>query len=204
MKLIRQAFVLECVTIAWMVLEAVVAIGSGIAAHSVTLFAFGIDSLIELLSAGVLLWRLDAEIRRGQDFSNIVEERASRIAGLLLLVLAAYVLVSGGWSLWNRHGESFSVPGLVLTVIAIPVMLVLARAKMRIAKLIESHALWADAIESIACGWLSVVVFVGLLTQLAFPGWWWIDGAASLVLVWFLVREGREAWEGNACCADSR
>jgi hypothetical protein len=105
--LVRQAFWLEWLTITWMVIEAAVALWSGYAAHSITLLAFGLDSVIELISAGVLLWRLTVELRRGQAFSEQAEQRASRIGGGLLFALAAYVVLSAAWSLWNRQGENF-------------------------------------------------------------------------------------------------
>src|SRR5215469_10632590 len=90
--LVRRAFRLEWFTAAWMLIEAAVGIGSGIAAHSLSLIAFGADSLIELASAGVLLWRLDVELRRGVEFPELVERRATRIGAVLLFGLAIYVV----------------------------------------------------------------------------------------------------------------
>ena len=120
--LVRQAFWLEWLTIGWMIIEAVVATASGIVAGSVSLVAFGIDSFIELASAGVLVWRLSVELKRGRAFSEKAERIASRIAGGLLFALAAYVVAAAAWGLWQREGEVFSWPGLVVTVLAIPVM----------------------------------------------------------------------------------
>ena len=111
-SLIRQAFWLEYVTLAWMTIEAAVAIGSGIAARSLTLVAFGFDSIIELASAGVLVWRLSVELRHGQTFAESAERTASRIGGGLLFGLAAYVIASAGWKLWTHQGAEFSLPGL--------------------------------------------------------------------------------------------
>jgi divalent metal cation (Fe/Co/Zn/Cd) transporter len=178
-----------------MLIEAAVAIGAGLVAHSLSLIAFGADSLIELASAGVLLWRLDLEMRQGVEFPESVEQRASRIGGVLLFVLAAYVVVSAAYGLWVREGQEFSTPGLILAVPAIPVMWWLAKAKMRVADQIGSRALRADAVESITCGYLSGVVVLGLIAQLLMPGWWWIDSVTSLAIVVLLVKEGREAWE---------
>ena len=196
-NLIRRAFRLEWFTAGWMLIEASVAIGAGVAANSLSLIAFGADSLIELVSAGVLLCRLNVELRHGAEFSESVEHRASRVGGVLLFVLAAYVLVNAAYSLWRREGQEFSPPGLILAVLAIPVMWWLARAKMRVAAQIGSRALRADAVESITCGYLSGVVLLGLIVQLLMPGWWWIDSVASLAIVVLLVKEGREAWEGQ-------
>jgi len=197
--LISQALRLEYVTVAWMVIEAAVAIGSGIAAGSLLLLAFGIDSLIELASAGVLLWRLDVELRRGQVFAEQAERTASRIGAVLLFALACFVVVAAGWKLWARQGADFSLPGLLVSVVAIPVMYVLARRKLRLADALGSRALRADAVESITCGWLAFVVVAGLIGQLLLD-FWWLDPLASLAVVWLLVREGREAWTGEGCC----
>src|SRR6266849_6594365 len=120
--LIREAFRLEWLTIGWMVVEAVVALASGIAAGSLVLVAFGLDSVIELMSAGVLIWRLSVELRHGQAFSEDAERIASRIGGALLFALAAYVVIAAGWNLWQQQGEEFSWPGLAVTLLAIPVM----------------------------------------------------------------------------------
>jgi divalent metal cation (Fe/Co/Zn/Cd) transporter len=199
--LIREAFRLEWFTVARMTVEAVVAIASGIAAQSITLLAFGIDSLIELVSAGVLIWRLSVELRHGRAFSESAERTASLIAGGLLFALAAYVVVAAGWGLWHSEGQAFSLPGLIVTALAIPVMYLLARRKLAVAARLGSRALRADAIEAVACGWLSLVVVLGLLAQLAI-GAWWIDSVTSVAILWLLIKEGREAWAGEECCAD--
>ena len=197
--LIQRAFRLEWLTIIWMMVETAVAIGAGLAVHSLLLFAFGIDSVIEIVSACVLIWRLSVELRRGRAFSEAAERRASRIAGALLFVLALYVVAGAAWGLWQHRGAEFSTPGLILTVAAIPIMYVLSRQKLAVAEQLGSRALRADAIESITCGWLSFVVVIGLVAQLAL-GAWWVDSVASLAIVYFLIKEGREAWNGGECC----
>jgi divalent metal cation (Fe/Co/Zn/Cd) transporter len=194
--LIRRAFRLEWLSVGWMAVEAAVAIGSGIAARSITLVAFGLDSVIELASAGVLIWRLSHELRFGREVSDEPEKTARLIAGGLLFALAAYVVAAAGWSLWRAEGEAFSWPGLAIALLSIPIMLMLAHRKLALADQLGSRALRADAAESVACLWLSVVVVVGLLAQLAL-GAWWIDAVTSLAIVWFLVKEGREAWDSE-------
>ena len=194
--LISRAFRLEWLSVGWMAVEAAVAIASGIAARSITLVAFGLDSVIELASAGILIWRLSIELKFGREVSEGAERIARRIAGGLLFALASYVVVAAGWSLWRGGGEAFSWPGLAVALLSIPLMLVLARRKLALADQLGSAALRADAAESVACLWLSLVVVIGLLAQLAF-GAWWIDAATSLAIVWFLVKEGREAWEAE-------
>lgn len=200
-ELVGRAFRLECATIAWMVIEAAVAIWSGIAAGSVALLAFGIDSLIELASAGVLIWRLTVELRRGREFAERAEQLASRLAGGLLFALAAYVVAATAWKLWTGTGAEFSWPGLIITALAMPVMYVLARRKLTVAEALGSRAMRADAMESVTCGWLSLVVVAGLIAQ-GLTGAWWVDSATSIGIVWLLVKEGREAWSGDGCCDD--
>jgi divalent metal cation (Fe/Co/Zn/Cd) transporter len=197
--LIRRGFRLEYTTVGWMLIEAAVAIWAGVHAASVSLLAFGIDSVIELASAGVLIWRLTVELRGGQAFAESAERLASRIAGGLLFTLAAYVVIAAGWKLWTQTGETFSWPGLVVTLLAMPVMYALARQKIAVAEALGSRAMRADAMESVTCGWLSLVVVVGLLAQ-GLTGAWWVDSVTSLGIVWFLVKEGREAWNGEDCC----
>lgn len=196
--MVAHAFRLEWLTIGWMLIEAAVAIGAGVAAGSVVLLAFGLDSIIELISAGVLIWRLSVELRRGQAFSENAERTASRIGGGLLFALAAYVVASACWSLRHRKGEDFSIAGFVLCLLAIPIMRYLANRKLAVAAQLGSRAMRADAIESISCGWLSMVVVISLATQ-ALLGAWWVDPLGSLAIVWFLVKEGREAWKNEAC-----
>ena len=197
-ELIRRAFRLEYATIAWMVAEAVVAVWAGIRADSVSLLGFGIDSLIELASAGVLIWRLRVELRRGQTFGEAAERTASRIAGGLLFALGAYVGAAAAWKLWSGAGQEFSWPGLAIAVMAMPAMIGLARRKRIVGDALGSRAMRADAAESITCCWLSLVVVVGLLAQ-ALTGAWWVDAATSLGIFWFVIREGREAWSGEDC-----
>jgi divalent metal cation (Fe/Co/Zn/Cd) transporter len=197
--LIQQAFRLEYITLAWMTIEAAVAIGSGVAADSLTLTAFGIDSLIELASAIVLVWRLTVELRDGQVFAEKAERTASRIGGALLFALAAYVVASAGWKIWTQQGAEFSRSGFIISVLAIPTMYFLARRKLHLASALGSRALRADAVEGITCGWLAFVVVGALVAQLL-VGAWWVDALASLGVVWFVIREGREAWAGEDCC----
>ena len=160
--------------------------------------AFGLDSVIELASAGVLMWRLFIELRHGQKFSESAERTASRIGGALLFLLAVYVTVAALWRLWTGSGEEFSWPGFIVALVAIPTMRYLAQRKIAIADRIGSRALRADAVEAVTCGWLSCVVVVTLAAQLLF-GAWWIGRVGSLAIVWFLVKEGREAWSGDQC-----
>jgi divalent metal cation (Fe/Co/Zn/Cd) transporter len=116
------------------------------------------------------------------------------------LALAAYVVLSAVWSLWKQHSEDFSPLGFAVTVAAIPIMSVLSKRKLKVAGRLGSRAR-ADAVESITCGYLAAIVVVGLLAQIL-TGFWWIDALTSLGVVWFLIKEGREAWRGE-CCAET-
>jgi len=185
-------------TIGWMSVEAVVAIAAGFTACSLILVAFGLDSVIELASAGVLMWRLSVELRHGQTFSERAERTASRVGGALLFLLATYVTATALWHLWQGDGEEFSWPGFIVALVAIPAMRYLAFRKIAIAEKIGSRALRADAMEAVTCGWLSFVVVASLAAQWLF-GAWWIDSIGSLAIVGFLVKEGREAWSGAEC-----
>jgi divalent metal cation (Fe/Co/Zn/Cd) transporter len=160
---------------------------------------FGADSVIELVSAAVLLWRLTVELRRGASCPESIERRAAKIGGSLLVALILYVLTSACWSLWRGEGQEFSIAGITLAIVAIPIMYALEKVKLKIADQIESRALRADAVESIACGYLSVIVVLGLLAQL-FVSAWWIDGVSALAFVPFLWREAREVWQSDDCC----
>jgi divalent metal cation (Fe/Co/Zn/Cd) transporter len=110
--------------------------------------------------------------------------------------LALYVVASAAWKLWIHEGQEFSVVGLAITVAAIPIMYFLARRKIALAEKLGSRAMRADAVESIACTWLAAIVVIGLLVQLA-TGAWWVDSVASLAIVGYLIKEGREAWQGE-------
>lgn len=125
-----------------------------------------------------------------------VERHAGRISGGLLFTLAAYVLASAGYGLWRQEGQDFSTAGFILAALAIPIMYVLTKVKIRLATQLGSRSLRADAVESIACGYLSGTVLVGLLAQLVI-GAWWVDSVTALAIVWILVKEGHEAWSGE-------
>ena len=199
---IRVALRLEGLTLVWMIVEASCSIGAGVLAHSVLLMAFGVDSIIELASAGLLYFRLSREVRAAPgDMDNIaaLEEKASRISGWLLYALALYVLLQSGFGLLHRHAAETSLLGLAVAVVAALGMPLLAKAKLRIADEIGSAALRADAMETFTCGFLSWVLLAGVGAN-AVLHWWWLDSAAALVLVPFLIKEARESMSGKCGC----
>jgi divalent metal cation (Fe/Co/Zn/Cd) transporter len=196
--LLRRGVLLEAVTVAWNVLEGVVAGAAGALASSVALIGFGIDSFVETTSGAVVGWRLYSELNgRTDDGVEALERRARRIAGTLLLVLALYIIVDAGRRLLSFGAEAReSRLGIVLTAIAAVVMPLLGWAKLRIAAVLGSGALRADAYESIACAWLSLTTLVGLILNAVF-GWRWADPLAALAIVPMVVREGLEGWRGE-------
>jgi divalent metal cation (Fe/Co/Zn/Cd) transporter len=204
-KRIRVAVRLEALTLVWMVIEAGGSIGAGVVAHSVLLIAFGADSIIELISAGLLYFRLSKEAKSAsEDMAKIeaLEERISRISGWLLYALALYVILQSGFGLLHQHTAEKSYLGLAVAIGAALGMPLLAKAKLRIANEIGSRALRADAMESFTCGFLSWVLLAGL-TANALLHWWWLDSVAAVGLVPFLIREGREALNGECSCQSS-
>ncbi|HLJ60225.1 MAG TPA: cation transporter [bacterium] len=200
---VRAGVAVEWLTIVWMVIEAAVSLSAGIAAGSIALVAFGVDSLIELVSAGVLLWRLILERRDpAVDPERVerAERTASRVVGWSLLVLAAYVVLHSVYNLWTKAIPDSSVAGVALAAAALVVMPLLVRAKLRVAASINSVALKGDAMCGVVCAYMAATLLVGLGLRAVF-GWWWADPVAALGLVYFIVREGREALTAQCGCA---
>lgn len=196
---LRRALLLEYLTVGWNVVEAVVAIGAGMAANSVALVGFGADSIVESFSGAVLVWRLRSEpAARDEAAIESLDRRAHKLVGLSLFALAAYIAVDAGHSLWTKERPEPSTVGMAVTAISMLVMGWLARAKRRAAAELESRALEADSFQTAACWWLSVIALTGIGLN-ATLGWWWADPVAALVMTWFLVQEGREAWAGDVC-----
>lgn len=193
-ELLRKATWLVAFTIAYNVIEAGVALVSGAAAGSSVLVAFGLDSVVECFAAGALLWRLRA---RGDGAQR--ELVAERLVGWSFLVLAAYVTATSGLALWQRNVPESSRVGITLGVLSLVIMPGLAWMKLRIAHQLESRALRAEAIETLACSYLTVTLLGGLVANAAF-GWWWADPTAALAMAPWLVKEGLEGIRGQ--CSD--
>lgn len=199
---LRAGLRLEAVSIAWMVAEATVSVGAGLAAGSLLLVAFGVDSVIEMISAALLFWRLRRQALGplpDEGALEALERKVSRAAGFLLYALSAYVSAQAAWGLTHRHQAETSWPGLGIAVVAAFGMPLLARAKIRVADAIGSRALRADAMETFTCGYLSWALLAGLAANALFH-WWWLDGAAALAVVPLLVKEAREAVTGECRC----
>ncbi len=189
---LRRGITLEGVTVGYNALEGFVAIAAGITAGSVALTGFGIDSVVEVTSGALLWWRLRAELGLAP-LGPTVERRAARGAGFLLLALGVYIVTDSAWVLLTGSRPESSLIGIVLTALSLIVMPLLARAKLRVAAILGSRALRADAHETIVCAWLSATTLLGLGLNAAW-GWWWADPAAALAMLPLIVREGIEAW----------
>ena len=192
---LRSGIRLEIVTNVWMTLEALVAMGAGVMAGSILLIAFGADSVIELISGIVLLWRLATEATTG-DTERIekVERRATRISFVLLVLLCLYVAITTLIGVvWRAEPEGSPV-GIIVSIGALIFMPLLARSKRGINQRLGSAALRADIVESITCAYMAGTVLVGLALNAAL-GWWWAEYVAAVVLLYWLVGETREAFE---------
>ena len=196
--LLTRGLRLEYLTVGWNIAEGVIAVGAGVAAGSIALIAFGVDSFVETISGGVLIWRLSAEARGHLDEEAVeqVEHRAERLVGVAFLILAAYVGFEAVRSLVASEEPRSSPVGIALTALSILVMLWLARAKRATGEALDSRAMVADAQQTFACWYLSVITLAGLALNALF-GWWWADPVAALGIVVLLMREGLEALRGG-------
>ena len=188
--LVKKALCLEWVLIVYNVIEAVASIAFGILAGSIALIGFGLDSVIEVASAGILIWRLsihsdEIEERKG-------EKKALFFVGITFFLLAAYVGYESISKLLSREVPQESLPGIVIACLSILIMPSLGLAKRRIARQIGSRALEADAMETLICACLSVILLAGLVLNFLF-GWWWADPVAGLGMILFIIKEGWEA-----------
>lgn len=195
--LVKRGRQLEYFTIVWNSLEGLAAVTLGLIAGSIALVGFGFDSVIEVTSGAVLLWRLHADV--DLERRERAERVALRIVGACFIVLALYVAYDAISSLVRREAPSQSIPGIVLAVLSLIIMPLLARAKRRVASNIGSNALVADAKQTELCTYLSAILLGGLVLN-AIVGWWWADPVAGLAMVPIIAKEGVEALRGETCC----
>jgi divalent metal cation (Fe/Co/Zn/Cd) transporter len=178
---------------AWHVIEFSIAIGAGIAASSVALIGFGIDSLIEALAGGVVVWLFTGN--RGG--SAEAERRAQRIIAISFYALAVYIAVDSVRAFVSVHPDSSSI-GIALALVTAPTMPLLARAKQRVGRELGSRATESEGAQNMLCAYLSVALLIGLGANALF-GWWWADPIAALVIAAVAVREGNEIRRGGGC-----
>lgn len=190
---------LEYFSLAWNLLETLVGMAAGIAAGSVALVGFALDSIVESSSAAVLIWRLRNEDSPRWDVESI-ERRAVRLVALAFAALACYVGIDAVLALAQQDRPEESTLGIVLAVVSLVVMPVLAARKRRVARELDSRAMHADSNQTALCTYISGVLLFGLAAN-AWLGWWWADPVAGLVIAGLAAREGRELWTTEDFCA---
>jgi divalent metal cation (Fe/Co/Zn/Cd) transporter len=192
---VRTGVRVEVFTVLWMILEAAVSVGAGIRAGSALLTAFGIDSVIELVSGAILLWRLALEAR-GEETEQVerAEHRAAWVVAIALVLLCLYVLLTAIYGLITRARPEGSLVGIVIAAAAVVVMPLLGVTKRRLAARLESGALRGDAASSFTCGYMAATVLLGVGLNTLFH-WWWAEDVAALIFLFWLVGETREAFE---------
>jgi len=194
--LIQRGERLEYFTILWNSVEALLSVGAGIAAGSIALVGFGLDSFIEVISGSALLWRMKADHKVDQ--RERAERISLRIVGVCFLALAAYMAINSIYSLLHKSGPERSLLGIAIGVAALFVMPLLARAKRNVGRAVGSPAMIADSQQTQFCTYLSAVLVAGLLLNF-FLGWWWSDSVAALVMVPIITNEGVEAVRMKKC-----
>jgi divalent metal cation (Fe/Co/Zn/Cd) transporter len=196
------ALALVIATMGYNVIEAGLALWGGLEANSIALVGFGLDSILECVAAVALLWRLSVEVRGVEGAAlDRAEHRVHGIVGFTFLLLALYVTAQAGWTLWRQTAPAESTLGIILAGASLVVMPLVSWGKLRAAREIGSAALRAEAKETLACSYLSFTLLLGL-TANATLGWWWADPVAALLMIPWLIKEGREGLRGEACCDD--
>jgi cation diffusion facilitator family transporter len=194
-ELHRRGLLLEWFTVAWNVIEGVVAIGAGLVTGSVSLVAFGADSFIEVISAVALLWRLrKAGPHASAEERGAAERRALYLVAATFFLLSAYITYEAIGALLSREGPESSTVGLVLSVVSLLVMPALAYGKQRTGREMGSEALQADAVETWVCSYLSLALLAGVGLNAAF-GWWWADPVGALAMLPVILWQGWETLE---------
>jgi divalent metal cation (Fe/Co/Zn/Cd) transporter len=195
--LTRRVRYLVAATITYNVVEAVVAISAGTVAGSTALIGFGLDSVIEVSSAAAVAWQFSA---RDHEVREAREKTALRVIAVSFFALAAYVTVESVRALSGGAAADHSTVGIVLAAVSLAVMPGLSYAQRRTGRALGSASAVADSKQTLLCTYLSAVLLVGLGLNSLF-GWAWADPLAALVIAAVAVKEGREAWRGDACCA---
>jgi len=194
-----RALRLEYFSLTWNFLETFVGMAAGIAAGSVALIGFALDSIVESSSAAVLIWRLRNESSERWDVESI-ERRAVRLVAIAFWALAAYVGVKAIIDLVAQNQPDESTVGIVLAMVSLVVMPVLAARKRAAARELDSRAMHADSSQTSLCTYISAFLLVGLAAN-AVLGWWWADPLAGLAIAGFAAREGHELWITEDFCA---
>lgn len=189
-RLHRRVRFIVAFTITYNVLEAVIAIWAGVLASSAALIGFGLDSVVEVLSAVAVAWQFTRKVPERWEKPTV------RAIGLAFFALAAYVTLDAIMSLVSRDAPEHSPLGLAITALSLLVMPALAWYEIRTGRELGSKSVLADAKQLLLCVYLSGAVFIGLILNSLF-GWWWADSVAAFVVAALAVREGIEAWRGD-------
>lgn len=191
---IKKAMILVWIGELWNIVEAVLALQAGVQANSVSLLAFGLKSIIELFLGAILIWQLRRELNAIEG-ESVSEKRSLKFLGYSFFGLAAYVLIQSGATLlgWVREPEP-SAMGIFIVLASAAIMLVLYLGKTNLAKKLGSRSLQKEARATLACDLQDMTVIVGLVLNSLF-GWWWADPVTALLLIPFLINEGKEALE---------
>ncbi len=195
--LARRIRLLVAATITYNVVEAVVAITAGTVAGSTALIGFGLDSVVEVSSAAAVAWQFSA---RDHAVREARERTALRVIAVSFFALAAYVTVESVRALLGGAEADHSTVGIVLAAVSLVVMPGLSLAQRRAGRALGSASAVADSKQTLLCTYLSAVLLAGLVLN-SLLGWSWADPVAALVIAAVAVKEGREAWRGDACCA---
>lgn len=196
---VRRGLRIEYFSLVWNVLETVVGMAAGIAAGSVALVGFALDSVVESSSAGILIWRLRSE-RAGNGDVESIERRAVRLVAGAFWVLAAYIGIRAVLDLAEQNRPEESAVGIILAVVSLVVMPVLAARKRSAARELDSRAMYADSSQTSLCTYMSGVLLFGLVAN-ALLGWWWADPVAGLGIAALAGKEGHELWTTEDFCA---
>ncbi|AOP51271.1 cation transporter [Streptomyces lydicus] len=195
--LARRIRLLVAATISYNLIEATVALTAGTVASSTALIGFGLDSVVEVSSAAAVAWQFSASepaVREAREKTTL------RIIAVSFFALAAYVTVESARTLAGAGEADRSLPGVVLAAVSLAVMPFLSAAQRRAGKELGSASAVADSKQTLLCTYLSAVLLLGLVVN-ATLGWSWADPVAALVIAAVAVKEGREAWRGDHCCA---
>ena len=192
-RLGRRAQMLAGMSVAYNAIEAIIAIAAGAAASSIALVGFGLDSIVEMSSALIILWQFR------HPMPQVRERRALRLIALSFFALATYVAIESLRALFDGHAAATSTVGIAVATVSLVVMPGLSWAQRRTGRALGSTTVVADSKKTLLCTYLSAVLLVGLLLN-AWLGWWWADPVVGLVVAGLAVREGRDAWRGEGCC----
>jgi divalent metal cation (Fe/Co/Zn/Cd) transporter len=190
----RRARLLAWISLGWMTVEGAVGIAAGVAAGSIALVGFGLDSAIEGFASVIVIWRFSGS----RTLSETAERRAQRLVAVSLLALAPYVMAIAARDLITGSHPDTSWPGIALAAVSLVAMPLLARAKRDLGLRLDSAATAGEGAQNMICAYLAGAVLIGLVGNAAF-GAWWLDPVAAFVIAGVALNEGREMWNGDDC-----